>query len=503
MIKNRFRLNLTVSIFIALFQLSTLNAFSSEVETYLDLGIADYKDENYEEAVSGLEKTLELAPDSREAAFYLAMSYKDMFDFKKAEKYFKLALELDPSRKEIYLHQGEVLNNLDKLDEAVSVLEKAEEAGIRLADTAYLRGTIHLKLKEYNNAIKAFRFSISKNKKFRQKGLYAIGLAYMNKGARKEAKTSFKEAISADPGSDKAIKARQKLKKLDKLKAPRKYSLSVGYTYQIDDNVILKPSGDTSGINISDEADTKHVVTLKGEYASSFSGDYNYRASYNLFKSMHADQTDYDTDAHTLSVTPFYLSNNKELGLPLSYNKILIDDEDYMTMSGVKPYFSFPRGKSGKIVISAGFMNKDFDGEPFSADEDRNASNYGAGARYSHMDEKGKWYLSASFNYENEDAKGDNWDYSSNRLSAFGTYNMSKETSLNIMGDYFAQQYSNTHTTLAAKRKDNIITILLGVNHIYKRIIFKLQYIAMSADSNLSAYEYDRNITGIGAEYLF
>ena len=77
-------------------------------------GIAQYKDENYEEAIEILKKVREADPESSSAAFFLGLSYKQTLDYANAMVNLQDAVTLHPKIKEALVELIDVALLLDK-----------------------------------------------------------------------------------------------------------------------------------------------------------------------------------------------------------------------------------------------------------------------------------------------------------------------------------------------------------------------------------------------------
>jgi hypothetical protein len=78
------------------------------------------------------------------------------------------------------------------------------------------------------------------------------------------------------------------------------------------------------------------------------------------------------------------------------------------------------------------------------------------------------------------------------------------KVSVTISGNMFFQDYQHTHTSFGMKRSDRTYTGAAGVRwEILNGLNLNLQYSHTYADSNISVYEYKRNIYNVGLEYIF
>ncbi|MBI3599437.1 MAG: tetratricopeptide repeat protein, partial [Nitrospinae bacterium] len=109
---------------------------------YLTKGIANLKEENYEEAVEDFKKVREENPDSSTAAYLLGLAYKKVQDYKEAKVHLKDALTLAPPVKEAVPELSDVLYQLGEMEEALKEIEFAEGLGMESARTSFLKGQV-------------------------------------------------------------------------------------------------------------------------------------------------------------------------------------------------------------------------------------------------------------------------------------------------------------------------------------------------------------------------
>jgi tetratricopeptide (TPR) repeat protein len=91
----------------------------------LDKGLEYYGKgyaENYRKAAEQFEKALGQDPKYSQAALYLGRTYNALFEEEKAEKYFKLAIELDPDYLEARASYAGMLLDTGSVDEAIRQL---------------------------------------------------------------------------------------------------------------------------------------------------------------------------------------------------------------------------------------------------------------------------------------------------------------------------------------------------------------------------------------------
>jgi tetratricopeptide (TPR) repeat protein len=88
----------------------------------LDEGLKFYQKgyaQNYKKAVEHFDKALAIEPRYSQAAFYLGLTWNALFEQEKAEKYYRMAIEIDPDYLEAHANFGGMLLDIGNVDEAI------------------------------------------------------------------------------------------------------------------------------------------------------------------------------------------------------------------------------------------------------------------------------------------------------------------------------------------------------------------------------------------------
>jgi len=116
--------------------------------------------ENYQKAVEQFQEALALDPKYSQAALDLARAYDALFDLQNADKYYRLAIEIDPDYTEAHASYGGMLLGRGDNDEAVRQLNTAVQKDKSNATTWYLLAEALNRKEAYDQAVQAARESI-------------------------------------------------------------------------------------------------------------------------------------------------------------------------------------------------------------------------------------------------------------------------------------------------------------------------------------------------------
>jgi tetratricopeptide (TPR) repeat protein len=475
-------------------------------DNLLEKGIEEYKAENYEEAVDILLAVRYEQPASSIAAFYLGLTYKQMREYKLAERNLREAITLSPPVKDAYLELAEVLYTLDALGEAKEWVAKSEQEGIKPAHTAFLKGLILLKEGKADDAIASFENAKKLDQSFSQPADFQIAAAHVQKQRFDEAKKSLHTIQNIDPLSDLASFSKEYEKALSRTLALYKpWQFRVGVAYQYDDNVVLKPGTDIQGVDISGEKDSSIVSTLNVLYSPLLNGPFTLRCHYDLYNNMYFHTTSHNLLTQAVSVVPGYTFKNSVLSFPLSFAYLWVSGDPYMSLLTMKPTLQVAITPNQIGQFTVGYDKRELIEGALDRDEDRDGDVFNASAGYIRLFREGKGTFNIIYEYSHDDTDGKNWANTGNRFIVSGLIpDLVKKTNLILSGDIFLQEYDNTHTVFEKKRKDETYTVSATViAEIVKALYLNLQYSYIRADSNISVYDYDRNIYTMGFEYRF
>ena len=122
-------------------------------ETIADLLI---RRKSYGEAVKYLRRGIEIDSYSSTSHYLLGIAYSGLYDWKSAYDEFVTAIDMDPNEARAWEKCGEVLLNLQRLDEAESYLKKALELDPNIADTFVDFGFLSLQRGQPDEAMSYF-----------------------------------------------------------------------------------------------------------------------------------------------------------------------------------------------------------------------------------------------------------------------------------------------------------------------------------------------------------
>jgi tetratricopeptide (TPR) repeat protein len=476
-------------------------------ENSLDKGIAEFKAENYEEALQFLTKAREQQPGSPMAAYYLGLTYKQMGVYRESAKHLIDAIRLTPPVEDAYPELVRVLYTQNKLNEAKDWISKAERQGIKPGPITFLKGLVLLKEGKNREAIEAFRKAKEVDPSLAQQSDFQIAVILTKQKKFNEAKESLKAVISVDPASEMASFAKEYEEAFTKeIKAYKPWQVMAGITYQYDDNVVLKPSTAIPGVLITGQRDSSVVTTFKFHYKPLLSDPWFFNAQYNVYANIHFSLHKSDLIYQTVSLTPGYQFQNGAITLPVSYSHVWLDKHQYTAVGFIKPTVSFMFLPNHIGQFSMEYARREMLKSPANRnrDEERDANIFILSPGYLYSFMGGKGMFNVRYEFSRDDTEGKNWENIGNRINLGLLLPLLSKLSFIFSGDICWQHYDHPHTFYGMERKDRTYYGSVGfLWEVFKGFSVNLQYAHTRADSNISVYEYKQNTYMIGAEYTF
>jgi len=504
---SRRKLSIAAIFVILIFNITAVCESQQEkISPTLEQGIAQYKHENYEEALVLLKKARDEASTSTIAAFYLGLTYKQLQNYDAAIPNLREAVTMNPKIKGALIELIDCLYQLNRIGEAREWIAEAEKEGIRPAQVAFLKGLILMKDNEEEGAVEAFENAKTLDPSMAQSCDYQIGVAHLKMKNFGQAKDVFQKLVLVDPNSNMANFANEYIDSLSKREeAMKPFKLTFGAAWQYDDNVVLKPSDTTVSAAISDKADTRQVYTANAEYDKKFCNDkYGVKGQYFFYYGKQTDLGFYDVLSNTFVIQPSAYFKNGLLTFPLGYNHTLVNDKAYLSSPTASGVYNHMFGKSNMAQAFIKYQYKDYLWTPSSDDEDRDGNDLGGGLGWYTFFAKNKGFVNVRYSMNQEFTQGNNWDYFGNRVSGTVLIPVLKQLNVTFSGDMFFQNFDHTHSFFNVKRHDQVYTLsTLAAYKFYKESELQFQYTYVKDNSNISLYDYHRNIFSVGVQVKF
>jgi len=327
---------------------------------------------------------------------------------------------------------------------------------------------------------------------------YELGIVLYKIGEQGEAKKHFLAAIEGTSDGTIRSGAREYLD----LIAPagsrdsKPFSLNLLGGFQYDSNVILEPNNpSTTGQR---KKDWRAVLTVDGDYRFLQSEKTTATAGYQFYQSVHQKLHDYNIQQHSprLAVTQ-ELSGTTKVGIKYTFSYALAGGTHFSSTNETMPF------------VAVNFTPASLTEFHFICNKTRfhNSTLFPLNAEQSGTDRTGGILhtikvgagsnVTIGYDYDANDANERYWSYRGNKgslgfQSTVGIYTAS------LAASYYDQKYREVMSGYTEKRHDGTQEYSIDLSRaIDKDLSLVLSDLYTVHDSNLTSYEYTRNIVGL------
>lgn len=130
----------------------------SDYKEFLNIGIDEFYKGKFENAISNLNKSIELNKEFNISYFYRGAAYQAIEEYDEAMLDYTKAIELDPNMTDAYYNRAKIIlsrkdiENPD-INKAIADLTKAIELDKNFADAIYAMAAAHKELGNYHKAL--------------------------------------------------------------------------------------------------------------------------------------------------------------------------------------------------------------------------------------------------------------------------------------------------------------------------------------------------------------
>jgi Tfp pilus assembly protein PilF len=506
------RVVLSLAIGISFFIISLIvrvNSLSADEVSELEYtrGIHELQLGNYDKALEHFKKTIEIDPKNGEAFYYMGVTLNRLAEYEKAIPAFEKALSLKPDLNIIYLDYGISLFELGRYEDAI---EKFKVSYIHYPDTAILNhymGLTLFKLGRYREAISHFQRARELDPKLAPPSYYYTGIMEYRNWNFLLAKEALKKAYELSPDTDLGGSAKELLTEIERKEREKRWSIYARTAIQYDDNVIVQPKeeeGYFSPTQIVDEKDWKWLFYSKANYSIFWNPNWDMGIALTIYNTTHNDLSAYDL----LGLTPslFFNYRMKDLMFKLSMDRdyYQLGHDDYLHSNAFTAEASWIETQKAFISGSLRVSKNNYVDVP---GRDSIMREYRLDQYYFF---KQDFYLRIGGRLEEENTDSDDYDYTG--YGAEGTFSIPiiKILAVNFTGGYLIREYRHRSSTFKdskgnwIKRHDERATYGVEiVGKINKFLSVSMNWLRVWNQSNITFYEYKRNVYGFNLIFQF
>ncbi len=490
---------------------------------FVDRAVVAYSDGRYEDALKELQQALRLDPENIDARYYQGLTYAALTRNAEAYAALERAKQLRPSDIDVAFQLG-VLHYGDKqYDKAEPYLREVYRANPKHPNIGYYLGVIEFNKQNFREALAYFKGDVPSDPEFEQLNRFYTALTLTRLGATAEAKAEVDLAIRAQPASPLTAPA-QRLGEIltGAQREEKRFSgqLRLGVYFDSNVPVVPLPSGDSEvktfrSKNGRDSWGTLAALDLEykwlktaaweGSISHHFLQTYNYNPRVRDFNTQE--------NMPTLSIInngalPVFLGSMAySAGAQAAYDFISLGNAPFIQRGIVSPYLTLIENAGNATTLLYRFQYKDFyhDERAATSDDIQDAANNTIGWLHFFLFEKSRHYIKIGYQYDDENARGRNWDYRGHRLLAGFQYTLPWDVRFRYDLDYHWRFYDHKNTLHPdstksfVRRRDNEPIHLVGVAKDFRFVApftAAVEYFYDRGHSNIDLYDFRRhNVT--------
>ena len=418
---------------------------AGEGDVFLSIGILEYAEGNYREAIANFEKARQLDPRDVGAPYYLGLTHSAMGDYPTGIRFLNEAKQLDPNNLDVRFQLG--VAHFSRQDYAAAEPEFQFVYGqnSRYENLGYYLGYVHYQRGDLQRALPLFQQNVSTDPQFRQLALYYAGLSLNRVGRAEEGARQFALSAQAAPASPLATAADRLARGVEAADRPdRRLKLEVKLAGLYDNNVTVAPNRNIFGLRHPDTSGRPdprnpdletlgNLFHVRGDYDVYRSANYQpnwncthcYKltASYAFLQSLYYHNDRFNLADHIAQLQGVYTNTWRDMryftGLQYAYDFLTLGGRQFLQRHTVGPFFSLDEGAfriaeatvNNLTQVRLQLQYKNFQTDPVITEENRDAFNYLVGATHFFRFEQDRHYIKVGFEFDKDAAAGFDYSY--------------------------------------------------------------------------------------------
>lgn len=381
----------------------------------------------------------------------------------------------DFGRAEIAYSEGLLSYHQQKFEKAATSFARALQLNPRNDQAAYFLGAAHYRLGQKDVARRDF----------------VLARKLAGPGPVQDLSESYIRSI--DQGAEISVAAQEESDATGR-KLFAYASLSTSY----DSNVPLNPDDLTLATLPSDKSDAEFALRGGGGYKLVQGEHYRMTPEAYYYQSLHPRLSGFNYGLAHVQIGNRFSFGKLGAGLPVMYEFSLLGTSKFVQNGITNPTLSY--FWLDRMLTQVGMQTtySDFFMTSGGA-QNRDALNIQPGLwQYVFFNDR-KHYISLGYNYENNFAKGGDWQYSANTLALSALLPLPAKLDLYLFGRMtLNMNFDNVDSIIGTQRKDTLYMAGATVSRKFKKVLeASLHYNFWKDSSNQAFFNYTRNQVGV------
>ena len=392
-------------------------------QVFIDRGILEYDEKNFQAALENFQRAVELEPEDPNARYFAGLALIALDRFDEAVTHLSRGRVLDPNDLDIAFALGVALFNRGAYDEALPHFQAVAVKEPRRENLGYYLGFIHYQRKEYEQALRFLEANVTEDLAFQQLTRFYVGLSKHQLGREVEAAEALSQAATLRPASPIALTARKFQEVIAPPAAePRRFRAEVRFGYQYDDNVRVAPTTNALDLKRQERRSTGQTVSARGELDVLRLGSFTALATYQFFAIFNNNIDGFGIKDHRPGLEGVYrtvlLDRPLTTGLRYEVDILYQNDRKQFRRNTLQPYGVYGWTSWTDSTLFYRFEINDSKVDPSRGlrEERQDSESHDVGIV------QGFYYgghaARLGYTYDTEQAEGDDYTYYGHKLSA-------------------------------------------------------------------------------------
>jgi len=395
-------------------------------------------------------------------------------------------------RSELLVAQGEVAYHRGRYEEARARFAEAAEADPKDAAARYQLGLALLALDRRDEAAASFE--------------QAVTLAPELEAARRALALARREEVTAGdvtrPGTPET-----QLAPVAPARDRKRWDVHAATGFQYDSNVTIAPGGLT-GEQFGKKNDAGFILSGGGRYDLIDLSTFLFRVEYDLYQTLHVHLSDFDFRAqHVRGTMSHAIRPYLWAGVEGGYHHYTLGPHSYLSEPSALPFVSLLEGSWGLTQVSYRWAEDTYLTAPFHDVRDGPANTFALDQNLYGSD--GASYATFGYQYGAETPRkeaGNDFALRYNQVYVGAGFPTWWQIAVDLMYlyRYDSYQHANSVTDFQKRRYDSTHYFYASVARpIIPHVSFVIAYFGTIDFSNISLYEYHRNVVSAVLEVSY
>ncbi len=479
-------------------------------------GLVPFNEGNWAEAYVLFNRAVEADRTDAVALYYRGLTQARQGNTTGAIQDIEQALVYNAALPHASLDLGIAYFSAGRHEDAKRALERAYQQGHERLVAAFFLGLTEYRLGDEKSALR-YLDEAGSDPELAGAASYYEGLIDIKDGTPGLARKKFEITASHLPESEIGHAAQRYLATGGLTPATagsgKPWSIYGGVNFEYDSNVTIGP-GDSdfiTPVDVTEQADGRFVLQAGGRYTFLDRDSIRLSGSYDLSQSIHFDLSEYDLQGHRLGIQVASGAGRWHYGLAGGYDFFLLDFQSFFHEGYGTPWVSLEEGEHAATQAFYTIRGRDFLRRPY--DPGRDAVNHAFGLRQYFSLFEPDQVLAIGYRYEIEDTvsngpQGRAFAYHAQLLDASFQMRVFENTDLQFAYTLSLVKYDNANSgfspTGLKKRDDTENQIMAGIRQpLTDRLAATLYYIGVFHGSNVTEFDYNRQIISAGLRYSY